>query len=114
MAILGSLAPETQPLRLLPAVDRTTGLLVYIPEPSYRHALARGGTLSLTLDLEPIATSPPAAAGGYSEPRTLAMWSDVFGVSPKTMSKWFKSGQVDAIRVGGLWRVALRDIPGSE
>jgi len=114
MKILASALPEVQPLRLIPAVDRTTGLLVYIPEPSYRHALARGGTLNLTLDLEPIATAPPAAAGGYSEPRTLAMWSDVFGVSPKTMSKWFRSGQVDAIRVGGLWRVALRDIPGSE
>jgi len=53
MTIIARAVTESQPLNLLPAVDRTTGLLVYIPEPSYRHALARGGTLSLTLDLEP-------------------------------------------------------------
>jgi hypothetical protein len=112
MPIIARAIPESQPLNLIPAVDRATGLLVYIPEPSYRHALARGGPLNLSLDLSPIAETPPApAAGGYSEPRTLAMWADAFDMSPRALSDWFNSGTVKARKRGKLWAVALSEIP---
>lgn len=108
MDILAPEPPKASPVRWIPAVS-TTGVPVLILEPTYRQAAAAGQPLTLTLDLEPL---PEARAEDrFSEPHTLDYWADGFEVSEKTCSRWFRSGDVVARKVGRFWSVAERDIP---
>lgn len=105
-------AVSTPPL-WIPVTDRETGHTLLILESVYRHFSAKAGTLTLHLDLPPLAATRPTTdrEERYSEPRTLAQWSDAFDMSPRTMHSWFKNGTVSARKAGRLWQVAERDIP---
>lgn len=38
----------------------------------------------------------------YLSPREMA---DVLGVTPRTIYNWIHRGEVEAIRIGGVWRI---------
>lgn len=118
-------APEATPVcaRWVPAVDRRTGIPILILDASVRHLVLTGAsTWSPEIDLstafgelgkhQPIAAPP---AGGdpirYSKPRSLCEWASAFGMSSDTMGRWFRTGQVRAVRRGRFWCVDVRDLP---
>lgn len=99
-------------MRWVPVVDLTTGITCLIPEPSYRHLQSLGAEAAMRFSLPPLSPPPMEAVNSdWSLPRTLDEWSDAFEVSPTTIGRWFRNGQVQAKRRGRLWSVAARDVP---
>lgn len=104
--------PLSSPPLWIPVTDRDTGHTVLMLESVYRHFSARGPTLTLNLDLPPLAVGQPVAQDGeYTEPQKLDVWASMFGVSRNTMSSYFRTGNVRARKVGKLWCVLVGDIP---
>jgi hypothetical protein len=106
---------DASPVRLIP-VATSLGILIYLPEPVCRALAPAGGKVPLGDVLLPPTCDPPAVGEGgrYSRPRTLGEWAQAFRVHEKTLSRWFRTGQVDARRQGKFWCVSERDVPRSD
>ncbi len=47
----------------------------------------------------------------YTRPEKYEHWRQVFGMSERCLRTWFKTGIVDAKKVGARWAVAVHELP---
>jgi hypothetical protein len=90
------------------------GATVVTAEPTYRHWLEQGektatGEIEITvrLRLKPL----PEVRPEYSI-RPEKEWAEVYGITERSVPRWFKSGNgIRARKFGRAWGVDTRDIP---
>ena len=51
------------------------------------------------------------ALAGFSEPKSIKEWAEVFNISESTAGRWLRDGKLSCKKSGGRWRVANFELP---